>query len=192
MNRLLFLAAAVSVLLASVPSYAATFDFSFTNQFGIAALGATVTGEIEGLSANGNSQAASAIYITGDQSGLINSGDLSTYDLLANRDGSYSYADSFNVTNGQITSVTLQVYDAYNSTNFGGGLLELYMVTGGTYILQEFTTAESEVVASSVTFSEISSTPLPPTWTMLIAGLVGLGFFACRGTKNGAAAIAAA
>ncbi len=35
-------------------------------------------------------------------------------------------------------------------------------------------------------------TPLPPTWTMLITGFLGLGFFACRGTKKNAAAPAAA
>jgi hypothetical protein len=37
-----------------------------------------------------------------------------------------------------------------------------------------------------------ATTPLPSTWTMLIAGFVGLGFFAYRGTKKGAAAIAVA
>jgi hypothetical protein len=35
-------------------------------------------------------------------------------------------------------------------------------------------------------------TPLPSTWTMLIAGFAGLGFFAYRGTKKDAAALAAA
>ena len=43
-----------------------------------------------------------------------------------------------------------------------------------------------------VSFS-ISETPLPSTWTMLIAGFAGFGFLAYRGTKNkGAAALAAA
>jgi hypothetical protein len=37
----------------------------------------------------------------------------------------------------------------------------------------------------------IQATPLPSTWTMLIAGFVGLGFFAYRGTKKSAAALAA-
>jgi hypothetical protein len=36
------------------------------------------------------------------------------------------------------------------------------------------------------------TTPLPSTWTMLIAGFVGLGFFAYRGSKKGSAAIAVA
>ncbi len=35
-------------------------------------------------------------------------------------------------------------------------------------------------------------TPLPSTWTMLIAGFAGLGFFAFRGTKKSSAALAAA
>jgi hypothetical protein len=35
-------------------------------------------------------------------------------------------------------------------------------------------------------------TPLPSTWTMLIAGFLGLGYFAFRGTKNRAGAMAAA
>ena len=37
-----------------------------------------------------------------------------------------------------------------------------------------------------------SATPLPSTWTMLIAGFVGLGFFAYRGTKNSTAVTTAA
>jgi len=41
-------------------------------------------------------------------------------------------------------------------------------------------------------FSAYYATPLPSSWTMLIAGFVGLGFFAYRGTKKNAAAIAAA
>jgi hypothetical protein len=36
-----------------------------------------------------------------------------------------------------------------------------------------------------------AATPLPSTWTMLIAGFVGLGFFAYRGTKKNSTAISA-
>ena len=38
----------------------------------------------------------------------------------------------------------------------------------------------------------VSQTPLPSTWTMLIAGFLALGFFAYRGTNKNAAAHAAA
>jgi len=37
-----------------------------------------------------------------------------------------------------------------------------------------------------------ATTPLPSTWTMLIAGFIGLGFFAKRGAKNNLTAIATA
>ena len=40
--------------------------------------------------------------------------------------------------------------------------------------------------------SFVGQTPLPSTWTMLIAGFAGLGFFAYRGTKKSSAAIATA
>jgi hypothetical protein len=37
----------------------------------------------------------------------------------------------------------------------------------------------------------VSATPLPSTWTLLIVGFVGLGFFAYRGTKWNSAVFAA-
>jgi len=42
---------------------------------------------------------------------------------------------------------------------------------------------------TALTASEVQSlaTPLPPTWTIMLLGLAGLGFFAYRGTKNRAA-----
>jgi hypothetical protein len=40
-------------------------------------------------------------------------------------------------------------------------------------------------------FSSTANTPLPSTWLMLLSGFVGLGFFAYRGTKKNAAALAA-
>jgi hypothetical protein len=38
----------------------------------------------------------------------------------------------------------------------------------------------------------VSTTPLPSTWAMLIAGFVGLGFFAYRGSKKNSVALSAA
>jgi hypothetical protein len=48
------------------------------------------------------------------------------------------------------------------------------------------------VILGTVSSINVSATPLPSTWTMLIAGFVGLGLFAYRGSKKNAAAIAAA
>ena len=38
----------------------------------------------------------------------------------------------------------------------------------------------------------VSATPLPPSWTMMLIGLVVFGFIAYRRQKKGAAIIAAA
>jgi hypothetical protein len=55
-----------------------------------------------------------------------------------------------------------------------------------------FTTASPEYqMLESIGYDPLVATPLPSTWTMLIAGFVGLGFFAYRGTKKNAAAIVA-
>jgi hypothetical protein len=40
--------------------------------------------------------------------------------------------------------------------------------------------------------ASVSATPLPSTWTMLIAAFAGFGFLAYRGTKKSSAALAAA
>ena len=40
--------------------------------------------------------------------------------------------------------------------------------------------------------SGVATTPLPSTWTMLIAGCVGLGFFVYRGSRKNTAELAAA
>jgi hypothetical protein len=47
------------------------------------------------------------------------------------------------------------------------------------------------LIQGSVSSINVSATPLPSTWTMLIAGFIGLGFFAYRGTKKNIPAIAA-
>ncbi len=62
----------------------------------------------------------------------------------------------------------------------GGGVYELFF---GNWLSD---------TTGSVTFTEVASTPLPSTWTMLIAGFAGLGFFAYRGTKKGSAVLTAA
>ncbi len=46
--------------------------------------------------------------------------------------------------------------------------------------------------AFDVLGSSVTATPLPSTWTMLMAGFAGLGFFAYRGSKKNTAALAAA
>lgn len=59
---------------------------------------------------------------------------------------------------------------------------------GGAYAFYEY---EPDVYLGTESLT-LTATPLPATWTMLIAGLIGLGFIAHRGSKKGSTAIAAA
>jgi hypothetical protein len=59
--------------------------------------------------------------------------------------------------------------------------------TGGSW--SDYLTAQ--VYASSSPLA-VANTPLPSTWTMLIAGFAGLGYFAYRGSKKSSSALAAA
>ena len=50
----------------------------------------------------------------------------------------------------------------------------------------------ADLQALGAATGSFAGTPLPSTWAMLIAGLVGLGFFGHRGSKKNSAAMAAA
>jgi hypothetical protein len=60
---------------------------------------------------------------------------------------------------------------------------------GAPYILGQSPGQQQENLYQSFTATNgsLATTPLPSTWTMLIAGFVGLGFFAYRGTKKNSA-----
>ena len=87
------------------------------------------------------------------------------------------------------------------SATYGGGLSESdgYFGSLGIYALQLYSGSESSPTFLLGIYPgtygeedpgatiEISGTPLPSTWTMLIAGFVGLGFLAYRGKKSAAA-----
>jgi hypothetical protein len=60
---------------------------------------------------------------------------------------------------------------------------------GAPYILGQSPGQQQENLYQNLTATNgsLATTPLPSTWTMLIAGFVCLGFFAYRGTKKNAA-----
>ena len=91
----------------------------------------------------------------------------------------------------------------HSGSSFGNMLWDVYTATvdltsGSTYFLSFDTTSGANsggVVIADVSLSNttgLSAAPLPSTWTMLIAGFLGLGFMAFRGAKRSSAALAAA
>jgi hypothetical protein len=94
--------------------------------------------------------------------------------------GGYCPKLGFNTLGGELT-FGLPYYS--NSTGFAT-ILDDFWPGGGPYDPFHYYGAGN--------FEASAATPLPSTWAMLIAGFVGLGFFAYRGTKRRAAAIVAA
>ena len=75
-----------------------------------------------------------------------------------------------------------------------GTIETLLFTTDGTgsatlVFLETTASGEASPIIDNV---EISQTPLPSTWLMMLSGFVGLGFFAYRGTKKNSASLAAA
>ena len=107
-----------------------------------------------------------------------------TFDLGGNARGDVNKTTDITLGNFS-TSLTLASASPYQLYTY------TFTTTGGNLVFTDLPGGDQDIgnILDNVT---VSSTPLPSTWTMLIAGLVGLGFFAYRGSKNRSAAIAAA
>ena len=86
---------------------------------------------------------------------------------------------------------------SFNTTGFGPDYVNLYTDGAGANDYASFMNPGDNYYnpgllldLGSVRISEISSTPLPSTWTMLIAAFAGIAFFAYRGARKTANAIA--
>jgi hypothetical protein len=55
-----------------------------------------------------------------------------------------------------------------------------------------YTTSDFATITLTSSVTDVPPAPLPPTWTMLIAGFIGLGFVAYHRSKKSAASLAAA
>jgi hypothetical protein len=151
---------------------------------------------------------------TDGNTGLLATGDFIAWNLELNGVGaSYNLTNSTSVVYDASTDVTATPTDLY--FNFSGGdngflVFQVSLYSGSNYYCDAVTTqgydcfAGASVVPQyysdpssqfqSLTGNQIigSVTPLPSSWTMLIAGFIGLGFFASRRTKKSSTALAPA
>ena len=116
----------------------------------------------------------------------------------------YTLTEGSNVRDHYQDGFVNSAPDVAATANFGPDDrldMQAIILPGGLGTLESiiFTATDSfygygEPFLAGVTTSDSlpAATPLPSTWTMLIAGFLGLGFLAYRGSKKNVAAIAAA
>ncbi len=117
-----------------------------------------------------------------DVSGATYSVSFWAFDGGANGDSS-AY---LNVSAGGLT-LSLDDTNAYPYAEFGF----TFIGSGTDTLTIAAQTDPSEWYVDNVGVSGLAATPLPSTWTMLVAGFAGLGFFAYRSSKKNAASLAA-
>jgi hypothetical protein len=139
------------------------------------------------------------------------SGDYLASGITGNVTVGTSNIDSDNVSSGTYAASLLSVDAIFSNDNmflypntpyltadgFGFSLAGLpgykfQVDSGGGSLYDLFIFAATEMNYGMDTFSvsDVSSTPLPATWCMLLGGLVGLGFIGFRGSKKKALAAA--
>jgi hypothetical protein len=175
---------AVTAILSSSPSYALTFDFSFTNTVGN--VSGTVTGEIVGLADNSTSAATNVIidsYPAGIGLGLA-----TPFDAVTTASGVPDNA--FTVTSGLITSYLFESYSFFNWTLCMGPCSPTAFLQNDA-INSDFS---GFFVGTNdpVTFTPVTNTtPLPAALPLFASGLGALGLLGWR-RKRKASALAAA
>ena len=213
LGSLAFLAAGA---LASVPAHAATLGVDFSpgtsTDFGSSTwnLGWSFTANSNVSVVGLGNWAGGASFPQDQQVGLWNSsGTLLASTYVSNSSvllGSAPWLFA-SITPVQLTAGQTYVVGAQGGAEYTGEVSSVTFAPQITYIADLYTSnggANSPLVEPVLTESEpygwfggnielgVTATPLPSTWTMLIAGLIGLGVFVCRAAKNRPALLEAA
>jgi hypothetical protein len=205
--------AAALLAASSINAKANSYDFSYTFSDNGAAGGCTsrdgyvIQGSFLGTPSGSNDvidiSDVNAELLNASHLVLISSlGTISVYSYIGppNQGGPSNYR-----LGGAIAS-----FDGLDNNFVFGNNADITKLTSYFYIIQKWfnsgpgsTSIATQFASPSIgidayngqyfsTSWSLTQTPLPSTWTMLIAGFVGLGFFAYRGTRKSAAALAAA
>jgi hypothetical protein len=184
-----FGAAAALFAATSLQASAATYSFDYVGTDGLTAIGTLDVVAGQAISGAGT---ITAPFLDGGGTEILTLVTLSTPGVhdLGGGDLSYRFGGGTDLIGD-----TAYPIDAYGPVFFVSGPgdtgFNFWFNGGGQYqgLVAGDNNYNGEFGAASFA---LVPTPLPSNWTMLIAGFVGLGFFAFRGTKKGCAAIAAA
>jgi hypothetical protein len=183
MRKLVASAALATALMVGGLSSASanTFDWTFLND-GYSASG-TFIGTLIGPGPGGSTE-----YQLSGITGVINTDPITGLSGFASADNILYFPASTVNINGN----TPPTFVDSNGISFSAS-------TTGPWNIFNYSTFETgtaitnaDACCGSVGTFNVAETPLPSTWTMLIAGFLGLGYLAYRGTKKGSAAFAAA
>jgi hypothetical protein len=182
MRKILIVLTIGIAALASAPSRAATYDFSFGNMYGT--VFGTVTGTIILPDGNATNEAATSVTITSAPSSLAS---LLPNPILGTDLTNPTNSNSFTVSNGKITSAL------FYYTIPGGGYFEISSSASYRDLLLNFSDAGVIEPGNYTTFTPVAATtPLPATLPLFAGGLGFVGYLARRRKRSGWPAFAAA
>ena len=149
------------------------------------------------LGGGGQGSVLNSIPAGGSKSAYPNVGVLDLYRYSApgvpsfsSASGTYAY---FSVDGGNTDIMQFNSNASYDLGDWVIGTCNVQSAAPCDGTEPAYTTSSPEfTMMESIGYDPVTATPLPSTWTMLIAGFVGLGFFAYRGSKKNAAALLAA
>jgi hypothetical protein len=183
-------ALALGVAVSAAPARASTVtdfvSFDISGSYGVG-----------GAPYNGSAEATGSFFITFNPT--VNSPGVISDLLYSVTDNRFSPSLAFNQPTPDVVNfeynygvLTLSSLASFSKTFIGSNDLTIGINIG---------TPAADVWYSKIGFGDtltisgsasVTATPLPSTWTMMLAGLGGLGFFAYRATKNRRSALAPA
>jgi hypothetical protein len=148
------------------------------------------------LGGGGQGSVLNQIPAGGSKTAFPNIGVLDLYRYSApgvpsfsSANGTYAY---FSVDGGNTDIIQFSDNPSEELGDFSpNGYVQSAVASRGTE--PAYTTSSPEfTMMESIGYDPVTATPLPSTWTMLLAGFVCLGFMASRGTKNHSVSFGAA
>jgi hypothetical protein len=152
----------------------------------------TITGSVTASAGgvDGESQASINYANGGVNTENYGAGEIVTNGFSSGAGGSAVLNTTYDVLSDPTAALVITLYVDVNAATGGQALGTSSASAGADPVI----TIDPSYVAEgySLEFSpNLSSTPLPSTWLMLLSGFLGLGFFVYRGTSKGSAATAA-
>jgi hypothetical protein len=191
----LSLVAGAALVLVASAAHASTFTFTASASNDGAAGDVTASGTLDVSGGQATDCIACTVSWTGDGGGSASLTLLTFSSPLAQNigggqlngvfiGGNASGDTTFPIDGDGLVFIVGTPGPGSSSTGINAAGFNIWWNGGTSYSL--YLTAPYGYTAGTASFTEVSevgATPLPPTWMLLVAGFIGLGLFAHRGSK---------